>query len=296
MLSCHSEYGSIKTVFLKRPANAFKAQKFIDEQWNELNYTSAPDMNRALEEYEAFEGLLKNENIEIKFMDHDDRVRMDSIYCRDASLATDHGMILCRMEKKQRMFEPNAAQITFEKSGIKILGKITAPGKLEGGDVAWLDTKTLAVGHGYRSNDEGFRQLKAILKPYDIQLIQVDLPHYRGANDVFHLMSILSPVDANLAVVYSPLMPVRFRNILLTRRYKFIEVPDKEFETMGCNVLAIAPGKCIMVKGNPVTKRALEETGCEVFEYEGNEISVKGGGGPTCLSRPLWRDLEKEGV
>jgi len=104
-------------------------------------------------------------------------------------------------------------------------------------------------------------------------------------------MSILSPVDKNLAVVYSPLMPIVFRNDLLNRGYELIEVPESEFDSMGCNVLAIAPRKCIMVKGNPITKSLLEKAGCEVFEYDGNEISVKGGGGPTCLTRPVWREV-----
>lgn len=291
MLSCHSEYGKIKTVFLKRPDDAFIEQKFIDSQWEELNYISPPEMHRAAEEFISFEHLLNNNGIEIKYFDQDNWVGLESIYCRDASIATDHGMILCNMGKGQRVTEPKAAQKTFEKSGLKILGKITAPGKLEGGDVTWLDTQTLAVGHGYRSNDEGFRQLKIILEPYGIELIQVDLPHYKGINDVFHLMSIFSPVDADLAVVYSPLMPVRFRNLLLSRGYNFVEVPDEEFESMGCNVLAIAPRKCVIVKGNPKIKKRLEEEGREVFEYEGNEISIKGGGGPTCLTRPLWREM-----
>ena len=170
-----------------------------------------------------------------------------------------------------------------------MLGTITAPGTLEGGDVAWLDEHTLAVGHTYRSNEEGIRQLTALLKPLGVQVITVPLPHYKGPSDVFHLMSILSPVDTNLAVVYSPLMPIVFRNLLMQRGYQLIEVPDNEFESMGCNVLALAPRKCLLVDGNPVTKEALENAGCNVIVYKGEEISVKGGGGPTCLTRPIYR-------
>jgi N-dimethylarginine dimethylaminohydrolase len=179
---------------------------------------------------------------------------------------------------------PFAEQRAFEAAGIPILGVIRAPGTLEGGDVAWLDENTLAVGHTYRTNAEGIMQLTALLAPLGVHVITVPLPHYKGPADVFHLMSILSPVDTNLAVVYSPLMPVGFRNHLLNRGYRLVEVPEREFESMGCNVLAMAPRVCLMVEGNPLTRKALELEGCMVYEYKGDEISVKGGGGPTCLT------------
>ncbi len=147
----------------------------------------------------------------------------------------------------------------------------------------------MAVGHTYRTNEEGIQQLKQLLEPNGVEVLVADLPHYRGKEDVFHLMSILSPVDANLAVVYSPLMPIKFRNELLKRGFELIEVPEEEFESMGCNVLAIAPRNCVMVAGNPKTKNLLKKAGCKVTAYVGNEISVKGGGGPTCLTRPLLR-------
>ena len=194
------------------------------------------------------------------------------------------------MGKPARINEPAAERRAFEKQNIKILGQIQSPGTVEGGDVAWLDEKTLAVGHTYRTNEEGIKQLKRLLNPLGVTVVTVPLPHYKGPSDVFHLMSILSPVDHDLAVVYSPLMPIAFRNDLINRGYKFVEVPEEEFESMGCNVLAIAPRKCIMVSGNPKTKLLLERAGCTIFEYQGNEISVKGGGGPTCLTRPILRE------
>jgi N-dimethylarginine dimethylaminohydrolase len=128
------------------------------------------------------------------------------------------------------------------------------------------------------------------LAPLGVSVLPVAMPHYKGPSDVFHLMSVLSPVDSNLAVVYSPLIPIVFRNELIARGYEFVEVPDTEFDSMGCNVLALAPRVCLMVKGNPITKSRLEKAGCKVIEYNGEEISVKGGGGPTCLTRPVMRD------
>jgi N-dimethylarginine dimethylaminohydrolase len=147
------------------------------------------------------------------------------------------------------------------------------------------------VGHTYRTNLEGIKQLTEFLAPQGVQVITAAMPHYKGPSDVFHLMSVLSPVDKNLAVVFSPLMPIAFRNILLQRGFELVEVPEEEFDSMGCNVLALAPRVCLMVKGNPKTKAALELAGCKVIEYEGADISVKGGGGPTCLTRPITRGL-----
>ena len=288
-MTAHSEYGLLKEVFIKNVKASFVNQTLVDQQWEDLNFLGRPDYQTALAEYEEFETLLKSEGAALSYFSENSTVSIDSMYCRDASIVTDFGVILCNMGKAQRIPEVEACKKDYTKNGISVLGTITAPGKIEGGDVAWLDEKTLAIAHGYRTNDEGFAQIKNLLEPHNIEVIQVDLPHYKGQSDVFHLMSIFSPVDANKAVVYSPLMPVRFRNLLIKRDYQLIEVPEEEFESMGCNVLAIAPSKCIMVKGNPITKSRLEAAGCTVLEYQGNEISVKGGGGPTCLTRPVLR-------
>jgi len=289
-MTSQSEFGTLKKVFLKRPEVSFRSQEIIDDQWESLNYLSRPNMSHAIVEYDSFEKILKSNGTEIEYFSDNAKVTMDSIYCRDASIVTDHGVILCNMGKGLRIPEPDACGLDYNRQGIKVLGRIESPGKVEGGDVAWLDTKTLAVAHGYRTNDEGFNQLKNLLGPFGIDVIQVDLPHYKGKSDVFHLMSIFSPVDKDKAVVYSPLTPVRFRELLLDRGYNLIEVPDSEFELMGCNVLAIAPSQCIMVKGNPIIKERLENAGCNVMEYSGQEISIKGGGGPTCLTRPVLRE------
>jgi N-dimethylarginine dimethylaminohydrolase len=288
--TCQSEYGKIRSIFIKRASDAFD-ESSLDRDWKALNFLSKPDLTNAIAEYSKFEHLLRDAGAAISFFPHDDNVAIDSIYCRDASIATDHGMIICNMGKQARINEPDAERRAFEKNGISILGTIKAPGTVEGGDVAWLDRKTLAVGHTYRTNPEGIRQMKALLEPLGITVVTVQLPHYKGPSDVFHLMSILSPVDKDLAVIYSSLMPIAFRQDLIARGYRFVEVPDAEFDSMACNVLAIAPRVCVMVKGNPKTKAALEEAGCTVHEYEGSEISVKGGGGPTCLTRPLFREV-----
>jgi N-dimethylarginine dimethylaminohydrolase len=285
----HSEFLKLESVFIKPVQNAFVSEAALAAQWQELNYLSRPDFNNALQEYKNFQAYFIGKNIETRFFPFDEQVKIDSIYCRDASIATDFGMIICNMGKGGRINEPRSHVDIYRANNIPILGIIEAPGTLEGGDVAWLDETTLAVGHTYRTNNEGIVKLKALLEPKGIEVIVVELPHYKGKNDVFHLMSILSPVDKDLAVVYSPLMPIKFRNELLQRNFELIEVPDEEFESMGCNVLSIAPRQCLMVDGNPITKQLLEQAGCEVTAYKGNDISVKGGGGPTCLTRPMLR-------
>jgi N-dimethylarginine dimethylaminohydrolase len=290
-ITTQSEYGKIKSIFIKRVSDAFVNEETIAKEWKPLNFLSKPYFDKAKEEYKNFELLLTDTKADVYYFPQDLSVSMDSVYCRDATIATDEGIIICTMGKPARITEPEAQRKAFVKNGIKILGSIQAPGTVEGGDVAWLDEKTLAVGHTYRTNEKGIEQLKTLLHPFGIKVITVSLPHYKGPSDVFHLMSILSPVDKDLAVVYSPLMPIIFRNELIRRGYQLIEVPDDEFESMGCNVLAIAPRTCLIVKGNSKTKAALEKAGSTVYEYEGGEISVKGGGGPTCLTRPLWREV-----
>ena len=289
-MSAHSESRKLRSLFLKKASAAFMNDAHISQHWEALNYLGKPDIAKALQEYDAFEQILKDHGAEILYLPTDDTVNMDSIYCRDAAIATSKGMIICNMGKEGRINEPAAQERAFEANGIPVLGVIKAPGTLEGGDVAWLDDKTLAVGHTYRTNEEGIRQLSALLAPLGVSVLPVAMPHYKGPSDVFHLMSVLSPVDSNLAVVYSPLIPIVFRNELIARGYELVEVPDAEFDSMGCNVLALAPRVCLMVKGNPITKSRLEKAGCKVIEYNGEEISVKGGGGPTCLTRPIMRD------
>ena len=285
----HSEYLKLASVYLKSAKNSFLSEEELSEHWETLQYLSKPNFKKSLEEYAAFQTFFREKNISTCFFPINKKTKIDSIYCRDASIATDFGIIICNMGKQGRIHEPYAQLEAYKMNNVNILGEIKFPGTLEGGDVAWLDQNTLAVGHTYRTNEEGISQLEGLLQPKGIEIIVVELPHYKGKSDVFHLMSILSPVDKNLAVVYSPLMPIKFRNQLLERGFQLIEVPEQEFDSMGCNVLAVAPRDCLMVAGNPITRKLLEDAGASVHIYEGNEISVKGGGGPTCLTRPIDR-------
>lgn len=284
-----SEVRPLARVLMKDPAVAFGSRAELEEEWVALNYLRKPDPEKAMEEHQAFRALLEDFGVEVELLPGHTGTGMDSIYTRDAALMTDRGAILCRMGKDARTGEPPAQGETYERLGIPVLGSISGEGRLEGGDFLWLDEATAVVGRGYRTNDEGIRQVRALLGE-EVELVVVPLPHWKGPSDVFHLMSIISPIDTDLALVYSPLLPVPFRELLLTRGMELVDVPSEEFEGMGCNVLAVAPRVCLALEGNPVTEARLELAGARVHTYRGEEISVPGAGGPTCLTRPLVRE------
>lgn len=285
-----SEVNPIKSVLLKHPRDAFISQENIDDQWQDLNYLGCPVYEKALEEYEYFEGLIKNEVDKIYYLPEDARVGLDSMYVHDPALITDRGAILCNMGKEERHEEPRAVKDYLQKTGVPILGKIGGAGTLEGGDVVWLGPRQLAVGQGYRTNAEGIRQLRELTADLVDEFIVVPLVHWTGPDEVLHLMSMISPVDNDIVVVYSRLLPVPFRQWLVEKKFRLVDIPDEEYPTMACNILALAPRKCIMIEGNPRTRQLLEKAGCTVWEYKGQEISKVGSGGPTCLTRPLLRE------
>jgi N-dimethylarginine dimethylaminohydrolase len=285
-----SEAGPLASVLVKHARDAFIDDRTIASEWRALGYAAPPDAARATDEYDAFLEILRSTGAAVHLLPRDARTGLDSIYVRDASIVCPRGVVLCSMGKEARRGEPAAQEQAFRGGlgSVTVAGRIEAPGRLEGGDLIWLDDRTLAVGRGYRTNAEGIGQLRRLLGG-EITVVEVPLPHWRGEGGVMHLMSLVSPIDSDLAVVYSPLLPVPFRQWLAGRGMAFVEVPDEEFATMGANVLALGPRRCVVLAGNPRTRAALERAGAEVAEYTGTEISVKGAGGPTCLTRPLAR-------
>lgn len=288
--TAESEVGVLKKVLLKHARDAFRSQEYIDAHWQELNYLEPPDFKKAVDEYERFVEIFQERDIAVEFLPFTEETGMDSIYVRDASIITDTGAIICNMGKLQRLTEPQQQLNHYLSSGTSLLGAYNAPATIEGGDVSWMKPNILAVAEGYRTNASGIALLRKLVGE-SVELLVMDSPHYKGPDDVFHLMSVLSPIDDELALVYSPLMAVPFRNKLLDLGIGFVEVPDEEFDSLGCNVLALAPGVCLMVEGNPVTRSRLEAAGVEVIEFQGREICLKGSGGPTCLTRPLLREI-----
>jgi N-dimethylarginine dimethylaminohydrolase len=290
MITYQSDFKKIKSMLVKHPKDAFIDQQHADERWENLFYTSRPDVSKAIDDYESFLEVFRTYDIELHFLPDNDKAGLDSIYVRDASICTNGGMIISNMGKDARKDEPTLQHSYFSQNGIPVLGTVSGNGTIEGGDVAWIDEDTLGIARGYRTNQEGIEQVKRLLKDHVEEVIVMDSPHFRGPSDVFHLMSVYSPVDTKKAVVYSPLMSVPFRQELVKRGVQLIEVPEKEFDTLGCNVLAIAPDVCLIAEGNPETSARMKSAGLEVITFDGGEISLKGNGGPTCLTRPMARE------
>jgi N-dimethylarginine dimethylaminohydrolase len=274
----------LRRVLVKRPDEAFGSAD--PAVWN---YTSRPDLAEAQREHDELAEILRAAGAEV--IDHPapQPERADAIFVFDPVLVTERGAVLLRMGKELRRGEEAALGRRLQEIGVPVFGELTGEARAEGGDLLWLDRKTLAVGQGFRTNAEGLRQLRDILAGLNVQVLPVELPYFTGPVACLHLLSLISLVDHDLAVIYPPLLSVPFWKLLRDRGIRLIEVPEDEFPSMGSNVLALAPRKCLMLEGNPVTRRRLEEAGCEVLTYRGREISLKAEGGPTCLTRPVLR-------
>ena len=266
---------------LVRPPQAPDAAR-----WQEYGWRAEPDFARAAAEHKALRELLEAAGAEVVVAEGE-AANPDAIYTYDPLLVGAEGAVLLRPGKNGRLGEPDALVADLARAGVPVAARIEAPGTVDGGDTLWLDERTLLAGRGYRTNGAGVEQLAAAFP--DAEVLSYDLPHWNGRGEVMHLMSLISPLDADLAVVYPRLAPVRLLELLAERGIETVEVPDEEFETMGPNILALGPRKALALEGNDQTRRRMEAAGVEVVTYKGDEISRKGDGGPTCLTRPLLR-------
>jgi dimethylargininase len=255
--------------------------------WRAFGWRAEPEPARMEAEHEEFRALVADAGAEVIVASAPQSGNPDAIYVYDPALVADEGAVLLRPGKEGRRGEVEAMEADLERAGVPVTARLAGPALAEGGDTLWLDERTLLVGRGYRTNDAGIEALRAALP--DVDVVSFDLPHLRGAGEVLHLMSLLSPLDVDLAVAYAPLMPVRLVELLDERGIQVVEVPEDEFWTMGPNVLALAPRVALALEGNDETRRRLERAGVDVRVYRGDEISRKGDGGPTCLTRPLLR-------
>ena len=272
----------LQTVLVRRPDEAFGNAE--PARWH---YAASIDLATAQAEHDAFVGILHQEGVEVAYHSSPLPDHADAIFVHDPVLVCDQGAVILRMGKALRRGEEDAIARTLEGMGVPIHYRLHGDALAEGGDLLWVDEYTLAAGRGFRTNAEGLRQLQEAIP--DVNVIPVHLPYADGPEACLHLMSFISIVGEKLAVVYLPHMPVPFYQFLQARGFRFIEVPEEEYRTMGANVLAISPGVCVMLKGNPITKARLEAAGCTVCTYTGDEISLKAEGGATCLTRPVWR-------
>ena len=255
-------------------------------RWREHGWRAAPDPVAAAREHEDFCLLLEGAGAEVVVSRHDPG-NPDALYPYDPVLVGEAGAVLLRPGKPVRRSEPGALADTLRDAGVPVAASLVEPALAEGGDTLWLDERTLLVGIGYRTNQEAVPALEEAFP--GIEVIAFDLPHWNGAGEVLHFLSFVSPLDRDIAVVYPRLAPVRLLRLLAERGVATVEVPDEEFESQGPNVLALAPRRALALEGNPETRRRMEKAGVVVVTYRGDEISRKGDGGPTCLTRPLLR-------
>jgi dimethylargininase len=257
--------------------------RFVEE-----GFWRMPDTTELLKEHEKFTNLLESLGCQVDVASPVEGL-VDAVYMHDPMIMTPHGAILLRMAKPVRSPEPAEFRKDLERIGVPILGQLTEPAFADGGDKVWLDAKTLLIGHGYRTNQAGIDQIRALLTQHGVDVFSFDLPHYEGPGAVLHLMSVLSPIARNKAVVYEPLAPVRLLQFLESRGISWFTVSEKEMLTQGANILTIRPNVVVLAAGNPEIEGKLREGGVEVHVFAGNNVAVKGDGGPTCLTAPLLR-------
>jgi dimethylargininase len=280
LYGCQSMTGELRRVLVRAPRDEDQ------HGWGACGWREEPDVCGIAEEHEAFCALLAAAGAEVVLAESDTGGNPDAIYTYDPSLVTDAGALLLHPGKKIRRGEVDAMAQDFERAGVPIAGRLHEPEWAEGGDFCWLDERTLLAGRGYRTNSDGIWAVERQLR--GVEVLVFDLPHWRGRGEVMHLLSLISPLAPDLAIVYAPLLPTRLAQLLEEREVELVEVPREEFATLGSNVLALAPRVALAVEGNPVTRERMERAGVEVLTYRGEELS-KGDGGPTCLTRPLLR-------
>jgi N-dimethylarginine dimethylaminohydrolase len=273
-------YSTLRTVLVRTPTIT---GEFVSQgHWRE------PDRALLPQQHAEFAELLRSLGAEVIVTDPVDGL-VDAVYTHDPMTMTPHGALLYQMRKPVRAPEPAVMRADLERLGVPIVGELTGDAYSDGGDKVWLDEHTLVVGRGYRTTAAAIEQMRSILEPYGVNVVRVDLPHFLGPDAVLHLMSVISPLDHDLAVVYEPLAPVSLLELLDERGITRITVEEDEFWTQGANILAVGPRRVVLAAGNDKVHKKLDAAGVEVHVFDGSEVAVKGDGGPTCLTQPLWR-------
>ncbi len=257
--------------------------------WRELGFHHAPDFAAAHRQHEILCGLLTESGAEVVRLPATESLTLDAIYAHDASLATDHGLVLMNPAKKNRVAEAQAHASFCAQLGIPVLGEIRLPGTSESGDIVWLDSRTLLIGDGYRTNRVGIEQMRALLSPKNVDVLSAPLPYGSGPSACLHLMSLMSMLDEQTILVDLPWLAVETVELLKGRGFRLLEIDCGERDTLACNVLSLGQKRLIAIEENVKTNQRLRDAGFDVRTFPGSEICINGAGGPTCLTRPLLR-------
>ena len=282
----------LRRVAMRRPGAILTADH---RRWH---YAAPVDPEALSDQFRAFADLVAADGAEIVWLpdtgpdgSSDDDLA-DSIFTYDPSFVVPDGAVVLRPGKELRRAEADLHERFYADAGIPVLGRIEAPGMIEGGDCFWIDATTLAVGRGFRTNRAGIDQLAAIVEPRGISVEPYDLVYHRGPEACLHLLSVISPLDVDLALVHAPLLPAPLWERLTDAGWKLLVAPADEFEAsagLSLNVLATGPRRLIALDGFPETKALLVDAGCRVATYDGSALCLPCEGGPTCLTRPLLR-------
>jgi N-dimethylarginine dimethylaminohydrolase len=285
----HSMVGTLQRVLVCSPRSAGWDQPERVAGWRDLGFHHAPDFATAQAQHETLCRELAAAGAEILELAPAPELSLDAAYTHDASLATDYGLIVMRPGKPNRVFEGRHHGAYCLRFGIPMVAEILAPGTTEAGDILWLDSKTLLVGHGYRTNPAGIGQLRDLLAPKGIDVLSAPLPYGPGPSACLHLMSLISLLDEQTALVDLPWLAVETVELLKARGYQFIQIDDSERDTLACNVLALGGKHLLAIEENRKTNDRLRQAGFDVRTFPGSELCINGSGGPTCLTRPLLR-------
>jgi len=286
----HSMVGSLQRVLVCSPRNAGWNESERATAWQKLGFQHAPDFAKAQAQHEMLCRELQNAGAEVVELSPAQDFSLDAVYAHDASLATDFGLIVMRPGKSNRVAEGGHQGAFSETLGIPTLGKIAAPGTTEAGDMVWLDLKTLLIGHGYRTNAAGIQQMRDLLVPKGVEVLSAPLPYGPGPSACLHLMSLISLLDEQTALVDLPWLAVETVELLQSRGFKFIQIDDWERDTLACNVLSLGNKRLLAIEENRKTNARLRQAGFDVRTFPASEICINGSGGPTCLTRPLLRE------
>jgi N-dimethylarginine dimethylaminohydrolase len=287
--SGHSMVARLEQTLVCSPRTAGWDQPERAARWRELGFLHAPDFPQAQAQHDTLCRELESAGAEIIEVPPASDLSLDAVYVHDASFTTDLGLVVMRPGKANRVGEGQQHRSFCQDLGIPILGEITAPATTEAGDIIWLDSKALLIGCGYRTNAAGITQVRNLLAPRGIAVISAPLPYARGPSECLHLMSLLSPLDERTALVDMPWLAVETVELLKSRGYRLIEIDYSERDSLACNVLALGDKRLLALLENDKTNEKLRDAGFDVRTFPGTELGINGGGGPTCLTRPLQR-------